>query len=554
MTAKDLYKELDAFLGSDTPQVLCISGKWGVGKTHAWNEALKRCRSNGTLGNAPYAYVSLFGQRSLDDLRYAIFENTVPASGAGLEADLTTVKSSLDAITKGWRRGIGMAGVIPQTSSYFAGLTKLGFLTIRNQIVCIDDLERAGDGLPTKDVLGIISYLKERRGCRVVLLLNDEALSGQNKVDYAAQLEKVADVVFKFQPTPAEAAEIGLDHQAICYDQLKADAVKLGITNIRVLNKIEGYARKLSPLLEHYDNRVLTSALHSVSLFAFSKFQPGAAPSIEFIKSNNGYDAYMAAQKPESDPNAEWRSLLNEYNFSHLDELDIVVLEGVESGYFQSERLNQAAKIIHDRLGLADQDNRFTQAWSAYHDTFDNNEDEIVSQLQEAVASCAPAISPMNLSGTVGLFKELGRDREVPALIASYIAGRSDGPDFWNLDEYSFGSEVKDPDVQTAFAARYAEMSPTLDPLAMIIELGTTRGWNPGDVAIASRIGEDQLYAAFKSLKGLDLRRAVLGATKFKNIRSDDADMARLSATAHAVLKKIAGESRVNSRRVEKYI
>ena len=43
-------------------------------------------------------------------------------------------------------------------------------------IICMDDLERRGKNLSPKDVMGLISHLKEQKKCKVVLILNDEKL------------------------------------------------------------------------------------------------------------------------------------------------------------------------------------------------------------------------------------------------------------------------------------------------------------------------------------------------------------------------------------------
>ncbi|MEW6539602.1 MAG: P-loop NTPase fold protein [Pseudomonadota bacterium] len=553
MTVRNLFDELAAFLSSDNPQVLCISGKWGVGKTFAWNKALQKAKSDNTIALSKYAYVSLFGQRSLDDVRYAIFENTVPKANAGDEADLSSLQTSIKSAASGWRKGASLASIIPQTSNYAAGLSKLGFLTVRDQIVCIDDLERAGDGLRTKDVLGIISYLKERRRCKVVILLNDEALNGPDKQDYAAQLEKVADTVFRFEPTAAEAADIGIDTSSSFHEQLTSDVIKLGITNIRVIKKIENYGRKLEPLLEEYDHRILAQAIHSITLFSFSKFQPSDAPSIAFIKESNEYEAFLAAENPEGDAYAQWRATLSEFGFTHLDELDLALLAGVESGYFNPEQLTAAAKIAESRLKLVDQDNRFSAAWNKYHESFDDNCLEVINLLEEAVANCAPAISPMNLSGTVTLFKELGFSDRVPHLISSYISGRPNEPDLWDLDTYSFRGDVKDPDVQAAFDAQYEATSHPEDPISILIKIGSSSGWNPSDIVAAAKITEDELFSAFKTLRGPDLRRAVNGALKFQNIRGGDEYMHTLTSKAVKAMRRIGAESDINRRRVGKW-
>gem|GEM_PF-5783593 len=103
----DIVKEqVTAFLKRSKPEVLCISGAWGVGKTHLWQEELlpdnigsiqnskyaniswKNCWKLLPLlwnilrnaENTKYAYVSLFGINSLDDLKYKVVANAKNSS------------------------------------------------------------------------------------------------------------------------------------------------------------------------------------------------------------------------------------------------------------------------------------------------------------------------------------------------------------------------------------------------------------------------------------------------------------------------------------------
>jgi hypothetical protein len=86
--------EIRRFLASDVPEVLCIKGRWGVGKTFAWLKYLGEAQRAGELKANAYAYVSLFGLNTLDDLRFAIFENTVTAEHALKGADVGTSLTS----------------------------------------------------------------------------------------------------------------------------------------------------------------------------------------------------------------------------------------------------------------------------------------------------------------------------------------------------------------------------------------------------------------------------------------------------------------------------
>jgi hypothetical protein len=65
---------------------------------------------------------------------------------------------------------------IPYLGEALAKAQPLLFSAIRNQIVCVDDLERRGSGLSVKDVFGLISYLREQRKCKIVVLPNQRQL------------------------------------------------------------------------------------------------------------------------------------------------------------------------------------------------------------------------------------------------------------------------------------------------------------------------------------------------------------------------------------------
>jgi Cdc6-like AAA superfamily ATPase len=97
-TATDLLiKELKDFLTAEKAEVLCIRGEWGVGKTYTWNKILKA--TSDEKATAPniekYAYVSLFGLTTLDQLKYAIFENTIKVAEIGKEPSLDTLKENV---------------------------------------------------------------------------------------------------------------------------------------------------------------------------------------------------------------------------------------------------------------------------------------------------------------------------------------------------------------------------------------------------------------------------------------------------------------------------
>lgn len=544
-------EEVRAFLRNKNAEVLCITGKWGVGKTFAWNYFLKQAQDAHDIGQSNYAYVSLFGLGSLDDVRRSIFEGTVPSSEATKRADLSTVANSLKTITVKWRTGLNWVRNAPVISDYAALADKLGFVSVREQIVCIDDLERSSKDLSVLDVLGLVSFLKEQRGCKVVLLLNEEAFDEADGKIFRSQVEKAADAILRFEPTPKEAADIGVGSGTPISQCLHEDCFKLGIVNIRTIKKLERFALRLAKLLDGQDPRILKQAVHTATLVGYAKFQPDLAPGLEFIRGFNRYEALLRPNG-EEDPNAAWRALIHEYGFGHLDEFDVVIVDGIETGSFDRERLSAEAAKLAASYVHQDRDQSFTQAWDAYHGSFADDADEVLDGMERAIQANAQAISPLNFSSTIGFLKEMGRGAAVPALISHYVDARADeGPEFWDLDQSSFRNEFKDDDVIAAFRAKHATFVDDRDPATLLIQIGLENGWNPEDLTLLARQSPDRFYEIFKRLRNPDLRRAVKGGLMFRQMRDADDAMKAITRNTIAALKRIGGESDINRRRIE---
>jgi hypothetical protein len=76
MSVALVKEEIENFLKSKDPaEVLCIRGKWGIGKTYAWNDCLDKMQRARLLNVKYYSYVSIFGINSSDELKSLIFEN-----------------------------------------------------------------------------------------------------------------------------------------------------------------------------------------------------------------------------------------------------------------------------------------------------------------------------------------------------------------------------------------------------------------------------------------------------------------------------------------------
>lgn len=548
MSIKIVEDEVRRFLATTEPEILCITGAWGVGKTYAWDFYLKNAVAANKVALKASAYVSLFGQNSLQDVRSSLFESTrvlTPEEDDRRKFDLKTM-------AKDWMRRLSQYRSV--TASISDGLISAGerlmFASVKDLIVCLDDLERAGHELRLLDILGLANQLKEEKRCKVVLLLNANELREQAD-DFERQIEKVADAVVSMAPTPTEAAAIGVREDAPHVELLRRHCATLGVTNIRVIRRIEAKCRQLCVLLEGIDERVVKQAMHSAALFIFSRYMPDYAPSIDFIRSYILLD--LRPEQAEEYPFAsDWRALLTKYEFGHVDEFDTEILEAVQDGHFNKERLCAQARSQQAKLRLQDQDNSFNQAWHRYHDSFDTDQDAVLDAMAEAFRTCVASISPLNASATVAFFKEFDREEQARGLAQYYVNHREELADFWNLDDYAFRSEVRDPDLIALFNQKYEATAPPLEePTEVLLRINRDSGWNPRDVERLNLLSVEDFYDLFKRPNGRNLQRLTAETLRFRTRGPEGSPEHEIWRKADAALSRIAEESPMNARRVQ---
>jgi hypothetical protein len=445
MTSTSIVRaEIVRFLKSEEPEVICISGEWGVGKTFTWQAGLDEVKANGSHALSRYSYVSLFGINSLEAFKLALFENL---------DFLDTPASSL--IEKGWhnlkivsaraKKLNQLASEIPYVGKLLSKAGPLYFSMVHHQIICIDDIERRGEGLDLKDIFGLVSFLREQRACKVALLLNADALGGDKK-DFDKYFEKVIDALLVFAPTAAEATEIALKGNDKETDLLRQNCEALGISNIRVIKKIERLVRQLAPELKGFTDELYYQAIHSLTLFGWSKFQPQLAPPLEFyrVSSTARYLEMRAGKKPSSEEE-KWTALLTQYNFSSVDEFDAELMRFVDTGVLDKPKLIARATEQNSKLENVKRSGSLEKAWRPFHDSFESDVDNVTSSIMQGMKESIDVVSLANLDAAVTLLKEIDKFDEAQELLRYYSDRKP--PEYWDPSNDPFERKLVDPDV-----------------------------------------------------------------------------------------------------------
>jgi hypothetical protein len=532
-----LRQEIFRFLKEDKPEVLCIRGKWGVGKTYTWEDLLKQAKENVALTS--YSYVSLFGLDTLDRFKSSIFENVVPVASVGTEPTMETLGSNIKAVSK------LVAGVLKPGLGTLA--EHAAFLTVRGYIVCIDDLERKGDKLRIIDVLGLASLLKERRKCKIVLILNDEELQENDRAALEKYSEKVIDSSLLFEPTSAEACEVALGTEQSDI-LLREFAQKLDIANIRILKKIERLVKVASAHLTAFAPRVLLQAVASLVLFGWCVYAK-QDHLLKYTLNERYKSRYSTRNDKLTDEQKKFDDLLEAYPFGLVDAFDRVLLEGIQKGFFDTAKLVEEAKALDDNYRNDTMRTAVQGPWDAYRDSFDANTDDVCEGLVNAIKNYASHTPISYVDGAVMFLKKMGKVTEASQAISDWLDAYKDEPrGFYDMRGGTV--TINDPDLEKAITDRFNAFTDTRDPADVLFTIAKQHGWNEEDIALLSKVTPDEFYAIFKRLRGLELRSVVKKALELARQGGSAPEYVAIGTNALAALKKLRGESAINEQRV----
>lgn len=293
-------------------KVIALSGRWGTGKSHLWDEIQKSSQDDSVRGAI---YVSLFGLASMAQFKVKLVQSAIPVASnypkifEGIKSGVKATQKALEGINKG-----------------FAGFGALGELAmlmtptiLKNKLIVLDDIERKHEKLSVDELLGFIDEFTKQHGARIVLILNTDQL--KDRPLWETFREKVIDVELKLETSAEEAFHIAIKLVPSEYQEsIKKAVVACSLNNIRVICKV---IRSVNRILDGYSNlseallaRVIPSTV-LLSAIHYRGIENG--PPLEYVLENRStmqdWVAFSDKNKPneetvESKNQGRWKSLL----------------------------------------------------------------------------------------------------------------------------------------------------------------------------------------------------------------------------------------------------
>lgn len=277
---KSLEKYLigeDGYLKSDISngKVIMLSGKWGSGKTHFWQNKIQTVLNENDK-KIPNHYISLYGKTSIQEIKNEVFLKIFESvdSFESEEKTKNIVKGSIDLVSS-LTKSISVFGMSLDLSK----ITDKSFEKIESllndeklkrtekylnsgAVICFDDFERKSKDIDLNDLFGFITQLTLNFSCKVVIILNDDVFEGEEKKIFSNVKEKSVSKFLKYEPSIKDLFNL------IFYGRREDNKKKFKYLKLRkykqiILNTIEEteelnariYIQVLDNLVEWIDKR-----------------------------------------------------------------------------------------------------------------------------------------------------------------------------------------------------------------------------------------------------------------------------------------------------------
>lgn len=499
--------QLIQLLSQTDNSVIALSGKWGTGKTHLWNE-VKNESGDDKVKKA--LYVSLFGQSSVDQVKRKLIETAIP----GVESH----GGVFDGI-----KGLFGASVKALSTHYkaLAALNDLNVLlmapvVLRGKVIVIDDIERKQERLGIDEVLGFIDEYSKQYGSRFVLVLNDDQLSSKGDQErlWATFREKVIDQEIRLSTTAEEAFSIAINLSPSKYaEALKRASVACDLTNIRIVVKVIRVANQILADRDLEDaiqarvipSIVLLSAIHYRGLVN--------GPDFKFVLNIGNPDWSRFSRNGNQDPTAEerredgWRMLMQELGILGCDEFEKRMVAFLESGLFEAASI----EAIIDRYLAEKEAMEAREAAQGFLKRvfWDHRVEE--SQLVLEAASFpmrAGLLDPYTVTQLGSALEKLPGGSEIgETIIEGWIEAFKASKPNTVIDDNPFNNPLH-PKIQAEFAAIKANIQASATVIDACMDIIENSGWGTLQEVAMQRATATDFEVAIREMDDLDkLRR-----------------------------------------------
>jgi len=276
---QNLQSYLVDYLISKEGKIIMLSGAWGSGKTYFWHQSNEdSIEYHLTQSGKPHIYISLYGKISLKAIEDELFIKAYNLSLNKNSDELDTIEklsatfsssSAISLIEKVTGFEIkDIMNMVNEQSQKNKKKDAKSFLS--NLVICFDDFERKSKDVDLNDLFGFITNLSLEFSANIVIILNDNVFTEEDKKVFYNVKEKSVNKFLKFNPSKEELLNMIFPLYNIeqrYKDILFSSIIEMDVLNARVYKNVFENFEELIENLDLNDSEIRFAVL---SIMTFS--------------------------------------------------------------------------------------------------------------------------------------------------------------------------------------------------------------------------------------------------------------------------------------------
>lgn len=564
----DIIKILDAFLQSDN-KVLVIKGDWGVGKTFLWNKYYNENKNN--LNQVAYSYISLFGKNSLLDLKKDVFHFATAIKKDKVKLSFihqTEVACSIYSYIPWLNPKEKIVHKIPFIKSLMKyadntpllfratnAIANLEYSLINNYLICFDDLERRGNGLSIKEIMGFIDELAQRKNCKVILIFNEESLDNESeKHTFNSYREKIVDFEVKYTPSVEENFNHIFFKNDIEYEHILYLLNKFSIKNIRFLRKLRQLLLTFDKPLKGADTYVKNEFVTHAFILCYGYYLNINGLPYEQLKINlrDGPWFSLSTREDGQDTTTDkaFRNLRNTISIQP-SEFDEIIEFYIQNGYLNNETdLSNLINKKNHEIELHRLNRKISDIWSMYHESLSNNEVEFIEKLKNVIEGESKNISLNEFDEIICILKDFEID--CTPYIDTYFSEIHDKINFTDKRLTYRLRKIRDNDIKSRLNEQMKLIrSYECNISAIAKKLSESNSFNPEDIHYLSSLSVNDFVIWMRERGNGVVDEIREGLFMLQGIQGDNSVYEQIIQKVKEALILIASESKINYLRVK---
>jgi hypothetical protein len=300
----------------------------------------------------------------------------------------------------------GLSPDLPTLTLLWRVAHKFGLLLI------IDDIDRRGESLQLREIIGFANTLVEhtKTKVKVILVINEDELAASDRSEWETLREKFIDGEFAFHPSPRELALEFVKEPRLAKVVAKIHH-GIGSPNIRTMLKTEALALEAERYLaDHGLVLVEDEVIHTAQLAALFLGAGKHYPVERIVDDRPSWLTVFAGTKELPDDFKILALKADRIGFLANAPLDRLLLRFFQDGWIAPEtitsftvgRVEQHQVEAYNRANLS--------LWSALHTTFRDTTAEFIEAANNLVRQYTGQVDLTGIQGITGALKELGSD------------------------------------------------------------------------------------------------------------------------------------------------